>query len=109
MEKYLPRLLGQGCTAIICSHDLLAHMVLIHSQERGISVPGQLSVIGFDDLPLCRYTLPPLSTVRQDRSEIGKSAFYALSSQLGQTPINTLLLHAKLIERGSTGPLLSRL
>lgn len=103
VEKYLPRLLEQGCTAIICSHDLLAHMVLIHSQEQGISVPEQLSVIGFDDLPLCRYTLPPLSTVRQDRSEIGKSAFYALSSQLGQTPISTLLLHAQLIERGSSG------
>lgn len=103
VERYLPRLLELGCTAIICSHDLLAHMALIYSQERGISVPGQLSVIGFDDLPLCRYTLPPLSTVRQDRGEIGKSAFYALSSQMGQTPISTLLLHAQLIERGSSG------
>lgn len=103
VEKYLPRLLELGCTAIVCSHDLLAHMVLIYSQERGISVPGQLSVIGFDDLPLCRYTIPPLSTVRQDREEIGKSAFYALSSQMGQTPISTLLLHAKLVERGSSG------
>lgn len=103
VNRYLPRLLGLGCTAILCSHDLLAHMVLIYSQERGISVPGQLSVIGFDDLPLCRYTLPPLSTVRQDRSEIGKSAFYALSSQMSQTPISTLLLHAQLMERGSSG------
>lgn len=39
------------------SHDLLAHMVLIYSQERDIFVPEKLSVIGFDDLPLCRYTM----------------------------------------------------
>lgn len=103
VERYLPRLLEQGCTAVICSHDLLAHMALIYSQEWGVCVPEQLSVIGFDDLPLCRYTLPPLSTVRQNRGEIGKSAFYALSSQLGQTPISSILLHAELVERGSSG------
>lgn len=104
MEKHLPRLLENGCTAIICSHDLLAHLLLIHCKEDGIRVPEELSVIGFDDIPLCRYTSPPLSTIRQNRAELGKSAFYALTSQIGQTPISTLLLHAELIERGSTGP-----
>lgn len=104
LDRHLPRLLDRGCTAIICSHDLLAHMLLIHCGETGIKVPEDLSVIGFDDIPLCRYTSPPLSTVRQDRSELGKSAFYALSSQIEGTPISTLLLHAKLIERGSVGP-----
>ncbi|MDE7218039.1 MAG: LacI family transcriptional regulator [Oscillospiraceae bacterium] len=104
LEKHLPRLLDRGCTAIICSHDLLAHMLLIHCLELGISVPGQLSVIGFDDLPLCQYTIPPLSTVRQNRTELGKSAFYALSSLIERTPISTLLLHAELVERRSAGP-----
>lgn len=103
VEKHFPRLLARSCTAIICSHDLLAHMLLIHCQEQRISVPGQLSVIGFDDLPLCQYTMPPLSTIRQNRTELGKSAFYALSSQIERTPISTLLLHAELIERRSTG------
>lgn len=104
LEKHLPRLLDRGCTAVICSHDLLAHMLLIYCQELGISVPGQMSVLGFDDLPLCRYTTPPLSTIRQNRAELGKSAFYALSSQIEGTPISVLLLHAELIQRGSTGP-----
>lgn len=63
-----------------------------------------MSVIGFDDLPLCRYTTPALTTVRQDRGEIGKSAFYALSSQIEHTPISTILLHAELVERASVGP-----
>lgn len=104
LERHLPRLLDLGCTAIICSHDLLAHMLLIHCAELGIRVPEQLSVVGIDDIPLCRYTAPPLSSIRQDRTELGKSGFYALSSQLERTPISTLLLHAELIERGSTGP-----
>lgn len=103
LEKHLPRLLDRGCTAVMCSHDLLAHMLLIHCGELGIRVPEDLSVIGFDDIPLCRYTVPPLTTIRQDREELGKSAFYALSSQLGGTPLSTLLLHPELVERGSAG------
>lgn len=104
LDRHLPRLLDRGCTAVICSHDILAHMVLIHCGELGIAVPERLSVIGFDDIPLCRYTTPSLSTIRQDRTELGKSAFYALSCQLAQTPISMLLLHAELIERDSIGP-----
>ncbi len=104
LAQHFPRLLKLGCTAIICSHDLLAHMLLIHCQESHIRVPEDLSVVGFDDIPLCRYTAPPLTTIRQDRDELGKSAFYALSSQIEGTPISTLLLHAELILRGSVGP-----
>ncbi|MDE7245939.1 MAG: LacI family transcriptional regulator, partial [Oscillospiraceae bacterium] len=104
LERYFPRLLERGCTAVICSHDLLAHSLLIHCMERGVKVPEELSVVGFDDLPLCRYTLPPLTTIRQNRTELGKSAFYALSSQIERTPISTLLLHAELVERASSGP-----
>ena len=104
LEQHLPRLLALGCTAIICSHDLLAHMLLIHCKESRIRVPEDLNVIGFDDIPLCRYTTPPLTTIRQNRDELGKSAFYALSSQIAGTPVSTLLLHAELVQRGSTGP-----
>lgn len=103
LERHFPRLLEKGCTAIICSNDLLAHTVMIHCHELGIRIPDDLSIIGFDDIPLCRYTVPPLSTIRQNRTELGKSAFYALSSQLNQIPISTLLLHAELIQRESIG------
>lgn len=104
LDQHFPRLMKQGCTAIICSHDLLAHAVMIHCAELGIRIPDDLSIIGFDDLPLCRYTFPPLSTIRQNRSELGRSAFYALSSQLNQIPISALMLHAELIQRDSIGP-----
>ena len=79
-------------------------MLLIHCKESRIRVPEDLNVIGFDDIPLCRYTTPPLTTIRQNRDELGKSAFYALSSQIAGTPVSTLLLHAELVQRGSTGP-----
>lgn len=103
LQKHLPALLEQKVTAILCSHDLLAHTVMIHCQERGLRVPEDISIIGFDDLPLCGYTVPPLTTLRQDRTQLGKSAFYALSSLLAEVPISTLLLHPKLMVRQSTG------
>lgn len=103
LERDLPRLLKKGCTAIVCSHDLLAHSVMIHCQEVGLHIPEDISIIGVDDLPMCRYTTPPLSSIRQNREELGKSAFYALSTQINLVPISSLLLHAELIERGSIG------
>ena len=103
LQSHLPRLLSLGCTAVVCSHDLLASSVMLHCAEHGVAVPGALSIVGFDDIPLCRYTVPPLTTVRQNRAELGKSAFYALSCLLGGVPISTLLLHAELVVRGSCG------
>lgn len=103
MTQHLPRLLENGCTAIICSHDLLAHTTLLHCRELGLRVPEDISILGYDDLPLCRFTFPPLSTIRQNRPALGKSAFYALSSQLIGVPVSTHLLHAELIRRSSCG------
>ena len=103
LSEHLPALLEQGCTAIVCSHDRLANSVLIDCQERGIRVPEDLSVLGFDDLPLCRFTPPPLTTIRQNRAELGKSAYFALSSQLHDVSISLIQLHTELIVRSSCG------
>ena len=65
-------------------------------------MPEDISIIGFDDLPIAAYTSPPLTTIKQDRIELGKSGFFALSSLLSNIPISTFLLHAKLIERKTT-------
>ncbi len=101
LKKHLPALLDQGCTAIICSHDVLAKAVLEECSRTGIRVPEELSIMGFDDLPLCKTTEPPLTTIRQDRTELGKSAYCALSSQLEGVPLSTFLLHSRIIERES--------
>ncbi len=102
MQKHVPRLLNMGVTAIICSHDMLANAAMIQCQQLGCDVPGDVSIIGFDDLPICAYTYPPLTSVRQNRLMLGKCGYSALSSLIDQVPIGTLHLHASLIVREST-------
>lgn len=101
LTQHLPRLLEAGCTAIVCSHDNLAYSVLLHCRELGLRIPEDISIVGFDDMPLCRYARPPLTTVRQDRTDLGKSAFAALSALLSGIPLSTILLRAELIKRSS--------
>ena len=101
LSRHLPRILKAGCTAILCSHDLLAHSVMMHCAQLGLRVPEDISIMGFDDLPLCRYTQPPLTTIRQDRIQLGKSAFYALMNQLNNVHVSSLLLHPELVCRDS--------
>ena len=99
MEKHLPRLLKMGVTAVICSHDQIANAALVQCQQMGLKVPADVSIIGFDDLPICAYTSPPLTTVRQERVQLGKSGYYALESLMNHVAIGTLLLHARLVVR----------
>lgn len=104
LSLHLPRLLKNGCTAIICSHDILANSAMFHCWELGLRVPDDISIMGYDDIPLCRYTIPPLTTIRQNRPALGKSAFYALSCHFNGVRLCTHLLHAELIQRDSCGP-----
>lgn len=75
MEKHLPRFLENGITAIICNQDTLASATLTQCQQLGFQIPDDISIIGFDDLPIAACTSPPLTTIRQDRLELGKSGF----------------------------------
>ena len=104
LQTHLPRLVEQGCTALICSHDLLARDVMHCCQKNGLRVPEDLSILGIDDLPICQSTSPTLSSIRQDRTELGKSAYYALASQIRHIHISSLKLHPEVILRGSVGP-----
>ena len=104
LTQHLPRLLKNGCTAIICSHDMLAHSAMFYCLELGLRIPEDISILGHDDIPLCRYTNPPLTTMRQNRPALGKSAFYAMSCQLNGVHVGTHLLHPELICRQSCGP-----
>ena len=101
VEAHLPRILEMGCTAIMCSHDLIARRTMERCQELGYRVPEDISILGFDDIPMCQTTTPPLTTIRQNRTELGKSAYCALSSQMQGVPLSTFLLHTELIERES--------
>ena len=104
LSQHLPRLLDNGCTAIICSHDMLAHSTMVYCSELGLRIPEDISVIGYDDISLCCHTKPPMTTIRQNRLALGKSAYYALSCQLNNVSISTHLLHPELVCRESCGP-----
>jgi LacI family transcriptional regulator len=65
-------------TAIVCSNDMMAIGVLRVTAERGISVPGDMSVVGFDDIHLAEFVNPPLTTVRMSRQDLADAAFKGL-------------------------------
>lgn len=103
-RKYIPKLLDEGVTAILFSHDIRAISAITECKDRGIRVPEDISIVGFDDLPMTAYTLPSLTTIRHNRTGIGKCGYYALSCLLNQVSIGSILLRATLIVRNSTGP-----
>lgn len=103
-RTYIPRLLENGVTAILFSHDVRAFSAMTECNDRNIQIPRDLSIIGFDDLPMTAYTTPPLTTIRQDRIGLGRCGYFATGCLLGSLPIGSILLRAPLIVRDSTGP-----
>lgn len=103
-RKYIPKLIANGVTAILFSHDVRAISAITECKDRGIRIPQDLSIIGFDDLPMTEYTVPSLTTIRQDRISLGKCGYYAMTCLLNKVPIGSINLRATLIERHSTGP-----
>jgi len=93
-------------TAIVGVNDLMAIATLQAAAERGLSVPGDLSVVGFDDIELAKYLVPPLTTVGIDAELIGRQAVDLLFQRLvePQRPAQTIVVPAHLIVRKSTGP-----
>jgi LacI family transcriptional regulator len=76
---------GTEFTAVFATNDLMAIGVLAALEEHGRPVPGQVSVIGFDDIHLASYIRPRLTTVRQHILELGKRAAEILIDRLGST------------------------
>jgi DNA-binding LacI/PurR family transcriptional regulator len=88
-------------TAILCLSDVLALGVLEAARERGISVPGELSVTGFDDVPEAGRAVPPLTTIRQPHQRKGSEAVRLL---LEGPEAKSVLLPTELVVRASTAP-----
>src|SRR5213592_1668899 len=76
------RLLGRGVTAIICASDPLALGAIRAARRAGLSVPGDVSVVGYDDSAFMNCTDPPLTTVRQPIESMGKAAVALLVNQI---------------------------
>ncbi|MEV0896285.1 substrate-binding domain-containing protein [Actinoplanes sp. NPDC049802] len=93
-------------TALVAFNDKMAIGALRAAAERGLRVPGDLSVAGFDDIDLGQACRPMLTTVRQPLAEMGRMAVHLLLRMLGGHRIDALHveLGTELVVRDSTGP-----
>ncbi|MGW0915248.1 LacI family DNA-binding transcriptional regulator [Streptomyces sp. NPDC002784] len=100
------RLLEQGVTGIVCGSDPLALGAIRAARRRGLTVPADVSVVGFDDSAFMTCTEPPLSTVRQPIEAMGRAAVDLLCAQIqgSHSHPGELLFEPELVVRGSTAP-----
>jgi DNA-binding LacI/PurR family transcriptional regulator len=91
-------------TAVICDDDILAGGVYLAARARGVQIPSDLSVVGFDDLPFARVLSPPLTTVRADAPRLGAVAFEALAAHMAGEEVGGQTLPVELVVRESTAP-----
>lgn len=94
---------SRGFTAVVCGNDHIA-LGLVHAfTEAGLDVPGDVSVVGFDDVPEAAHFLPPLTTVRQDFPELGRRCMALLLAELrGEAAARPGDVEPVLVVRGST-------
>ncbi|WP_371480163.1 LacI family DNA-binding transcriptional regulator [Kitasatospora sp. NBC_00315] len=104
------RLLRQGVTGIICASDPLALGAVRAVRRAGLSVPADVSVIGYDDSAFMTCTDPPLTTVRQPIEAMGRAAVELLAGEIAGNRVThgELLFEPELVVRGSTGPVRPR-
>lgn len=96
-------------TAILCANDFMALGVLGELREQGLAVPGDISVVGYDNIGLAQFTAPPLTTLDIPREAIGRMAFQALTADKagGKAPAELpqeWRVDPELVVRASTAP-----
>jgi DNA-binding LacI/PurR family transcriptional regulator len=95
-------------TAIFASNDHMALGVIRAMHEAGRGIPGDVSVVGFDDVSESGYFFPPLTTIHQDFEEIGRRCVSLLLDQIhnpgAQTPKSLITVPPRLVVRASSGP-----
>lgn len=97
-------LLDAGCTGLVCGSDMMALGAVRAVRQRGLTVPGDVSVIGFDDSQLVAFTDPPLTTVRQPVAAMASAAVHALLEEINGNPVQhtEFVFQPELVVRGST-------
>jgi len=93
-------------TAVFVANDQMALGLLRAVHEAGRGVPGEISVVGFDDIPEAAYFQPPLTTIRQDFIEVGRRSLTLLlrTIEAGRGASEESLVPPELVVRASTGP-----
>jgi LacI family transcriptional regulator len=94
-----------GATAVIAFNDLVALGLLTRLRSLGVDVPDELSIAGFDDVPMAEYASPSLTSMSVPRAEIGAQVWARLRTLIAGGPIeHTVLYRPRLEVRDSTGP-----
>jgi LacI family transcriptional regulator, repressor for deo operon, udp, cdd, tsx, nupC, and nupG len=98
------RLLDRGATGIVCGSDLMALGAIRAARQRGLAVPGDVSVVGYDDSPLIAFTDPPLTTLRQPVQAMAVAAVRALVDEIHGhgAPHSEYVFRPELVVRNST-------
>lgn len=93
-------------TAIFACNDLMAVGAIYAINEAGLRVPADISIIGYDDIPITRYTVPPLTTIAQPAQQTGRVAVEMLVKRLQapSSPVQYRRLPVQLVERESCAP-----
>jgi DNA-binding LacI/PurR family transcriptional regulator len=95
---------GEEVTAVFLANDQMALGLLAALHEEGLDVPGDISVVGFDDLPEAPYFTPPLTTVRQDFAELGRRGVQLVLARMKGENLHPEAVQPALLVRASTGP-----
>lgn len=101
-------LLKAGATGIVCANDYIAAAVIAEAARLGKKIPKDLSVIGFDNIPLASYLNPRLTTINENRVEIGYTALKTLDTLMHGENVGIYMTHPEMITRLSTGPVPDR-
>ncbi|MFX4294414.1 LacI family DNA-binding transcriptional regulator [Streptomyces bohaiensis] len=99
-------LLDAGCTGVVCGSDMMALGVIRAARQRGLRVPEDVSVVGYDDSDLFAFTDPPLTTLRQPVRAMAAAAVDSLVEEAGGNAAHhhEFVFQPELVVRGSTAP-----
>jgi DNA-binding LacI/PurR family transcriptional regulator len=105
-HEAVPRVLASGATAVLAYNDLVAIGLVVGLAERGVRVPEDVSVTGYDDIPSSRYFTPSLTTVHSPQDEVGSVAWKLMEGLLhGERPgIRTVLAAEPVLRRSTAAP-----
>ena len=96
---------GEAVDAVFGASDLIAIGAMRAIQERGLKVPEDIAVAGFDNIPMANFVSPGLTTVLQDTKQAGELLVKTLIHQINNEPVTSSMLPAKLVIRRSCGAL----
>lgn len=101
-KNHVLEFLKAGVTGIVCANDYIAAAVISEARQYGKQIPQDLSVTGFDDIPLAQYMNPNITTINENRLDLGQTALKTLDALLHGDNLAICITHPRFINRGST-------